>query len=171
MWHSLADSGPFGTYSIDNPPPKVVQAYRFTIFCPDLVDPTKAPTYKIIKEPGNQDTCILQFKIGPPYEDLAFRIVNKEWEYSHKKGFKSTFDRGVLQLHFNFKWALSKVCMFVSIRLTRFFLPGVPSTASNEWTVIRCTVVFSRALSCRPALLQYITILVDIDQTRFIGLS
>lgn len=93
--------------SVDNPPPKVVQAYRFTIFCPDLVDVTKAPTYKIIREPGNDDTCILHFKIGPPYEDLAFRIVNKEWEYSHKKGFKSTFDRGVLQLHFNFKYVCS----------------------------------------------------------------
>jgi len=23
---------------------------------------------------------------GPPYEDLAFRIVNKEWEFSHKRG-------------------------------------------------------------------------------------
>jgi len=77
------------------------------------VDQTKAPTYKIIKEPGNQDTCILQFKIGPPYEDLAFRIVNKEWEYSHKKGFKSTFDRGVLQLHFNFKYA-SLICSSMS---------------------------------------------------------
>lgn len=104
--------------SIDNPPPKVVQAYRFTIFCPDLVDPTKAPTYKIIKEPGNQDTCILQFKIGPPYEDLAFRIVNKEWEYSHKKGFKSTFDRGVLQLHFNFKYVLHNSLDHVGTSLT-----------------------------------------------------
>lgn len=102
---------PHSYCSIDNPPPKVVQAYRFTIFCPDLVDNTKAPTYKIIKEPGNQDTCILQFKIGPPYEDLAFRIVNKEWEYSHKKGFKSTFDRGVLQLHFNFKCVLLEFSM------------------------------------------------------------
>ena len=90
-------------YDIDNPPPKVVQSYRFTIFCPDLVDQTKAPTYKVIREKGNDETCVLHFKIGPPYEDLAFRIVNKEWEYSHKKGFKSTFDRGVLQLHFNFK--------------------------------------------------------------------
>lgn len=28
---------------------------------------------------------MLRFSAGPPYEDLAFRIVNKEWEYNHKK--------------------------------------------------------------------------------------
>ncbi|WVY98283.1 hypothetical protein V8G54_030434 [Vigna mungo] len=33
----------------------------------------------------------------------AFRIVNKEWEYSHKKGFKCTFERGILHVYFNFK--------------------------------------------------------------------
>ena len=31
------------------------------------------------------------------------RIVNKEWEYSHKRGFKCTFDRGILHVYFNFK--------------------------------------------------------------------
>ncbi|KAJ4836326.1 hypothetical protein Tsubulata_019682 [Turnera subulata] len=36
-------------------------------------------------------------------EGLAFRIVNKEWEYSHKKGFKCTFERGILHVYFNFK--------------------------------------------------------------------
>jgi hypothetical protein len=32
---------------------------------------------------------------GPPYEDIAFRIVDKEWDYSAKRerGFKSTFDK------------------------------------------------------------------------------
>lgn len=29
----------------------------------------------------------------------------QEWEYSHKKGFKSTFERGILHLYFNFKRA------------------------------------------------------------------
>ena len=33
----------------------------------------------------------------------AFRVVNKEWEYSHKKGFKCTFERGILHVYFNFK--------------------------------------------------------------------
>ena len=40
---------------------------------------------------------------GPPYEDVAFTIVNKDWEYSHKRGFRSSFDRGVLQLYVTFK--------------------------------------------------------------------
>ncbi|KAH9998340.1 mid region of cactin-domain-containing protein [Russula vinacea] len=69
----------------DNPPPKVVQGYKFNIFYPDLIDKSKAPTYKIVKEPGNEDTVLLHFSAGPPYEDIAFRIVNREWEYSHKR--------------------------------------------------------------------------------------
>ncbi|EIN10800.1 hypothetical protein PUNSTDRAFT_132869 [Punctularia strigosozonata HHB-11173 SS5] len=90
-------------YDTDNPPPKVVQGYKFNIFYPDLIDKSKAPTYKIIKEPGNEDTVLLYFSAGPPYEDIAFRIVNREWEYSHKRGFRSSFDRGCLSLWFNFR--------------------------------------------------------------------
>ncbi|GJE84046.1 mid region of cactin-domain-containing protein [Phanerochaete sordida] len=90
-------------YDTDNPPPKVVQGYKFNIFYPDLIDKSKAPTYKIIKEPGNDETVILQFSAGPPYEDIAFRIVNREWEFSHKRGFRSSFDRGCLSLWFNFR--------------------------------------------------------------------
>ncbi|KAF9388851.1 hypothetical protein CPC16_006211 [Podila verticillata] len=90
-------------YDHDNPPPKVVQGYKFNLFYPDLIDKSQAPTYEIIKEPGTEDTVLIKFKSGPPYEDIAFRIVNREWEHSHKKGYKSVFDRGVLQLHFNFK--------------------------------------------------------------------
>ena len=48
-------------------------------------------------------SCIIRFLGGPPYEDVAFKIVNKEWEYSHKHGFKCSFDRGILHLFFNFK--------------------------------------------------------------------
>lgn len=58
---------------------------QFNIFYPDLIDKSKAPTYKIIKEPGNDDTVLLHFSAGPPYEDIAFRIVNREWEFSHKR--------------------------------------------------------------------------------------
>ncbi|KAF9298011.1 hypothetical protein BGZ74_009551 [Mortierella antarctica] len=90
-------------YDHDNPPPKVVQGYKFNLFYPDLIDKSQAPTYEIVKEPGTEDTVLIKFKSGPPYEDIAFRIVNREWEHSHKKGYKSVFDRGVLQLHFNFK--------------------------------------------------------------------
>ncbi|KAG7449454.1 uncharacterized protein BT62DRAFT_929417 [Guyanagaster necrorhizus] len=90
-------------YDTDNPPPKVVQGYKFNIFYPDLIDKSKAPTYKIVKEPGNEDTVLLHFTAGPPYEDIAFRIVNREWEFSHKRGFRSSFDRGCLSLWFNYR--------------------------------------------------------------------
>lgn len=90
-------------YDHDNPPPKIVQGYKFNIFYPDLVDKTKAPTYFIEKDGDSAETCIIRFHAGPPYEDIAFRIVNKEWEYSHKKGYKCTFERGILHVYFNFK--------------------------------------------------------------------
>lgn len=59
--------------------------FKFNIFYPDLIDKSKAPTYKIVKEPGNDETVLLHFSAGPPYEDIAFRIVNREWEFSHKR--------------------------------------------------------------------------------------
>ncbi|KAL6581978.1 hypothetical protein OROMI_005992 [Orobanche minor] len=90
-------------YDHDNPPPKVVQGYKFNIFYPDLVDKSKAPIYTIEKDGDSSETCIMRFHAGPPYEDIAFRIVNKEWEYSHKKGYKCTFERGILHVYFNFK--------------------------------------------------------------------
>ncbi|MCJ1456097.1 hypothetical protein MMC28_006455 [Mycoblastus sanguinarius] len=103
-------------YDHDNPPPKVVQGYKFNIFYPDLIDKVKAPTYRIEREngrkrgesfapAGEEDTCLIRFISGPPYEDLAFRIVDKEWDYSAKRerGFRSSFDKGILQLHFQFK--------------------------------------------------------------------
>ncbi|KMZ66820.1 hypothetical protein ZOSMA_288G00180 [Zostera marina] len=90
-------------YDHDNPPPKTVQGYKFNIFYPDLVDKSKAPVYTIEKDGSSGETCFIRFHAGPPYEDIAFRIVNKEWEYSHKKGFKCTFERGILHIYFNFK--------------------------------------------------------------------
>eukprot|EP00160_Parvularia_atlantis_P016669 Unigene539_Nuclearia_a/m.1677 Unigene539_Nuclearia_a/g.1677 ORF Unigene539_Nuclearia_a/g.1677 Unigene539_Nuclearia_a/m.1677 type:complete len:379 (-) Unigene539_Nuclearia_a:81-1217(-) len=91
-------------YDHDNPPPKVVQGYKFNIFYPDLINKAEAPTYKLLPDPESKDgsTVILLFHAGPPYEDIAFRIVNREWEQSHKKGFRSSFDKGVLYLHFHF---------------------------------------------------------------------
>ena len=88
-------------YDTDNPPPKIVQGYKFNIFYPDLIDPKVTPTYHLA--PANdQDFCIIHFSAGPPYEDIAFRIVNKEWAKGKRRGFRCTFDRGILQLHFNF---------------------------------------------------------------------
>ncbi|KAF8525382.1 mid region of cactin-domain-containing protein [Gautieria morchelliformis] len=90
-------------YDTDNPPPKVVQGYKFNIFYPDLIDKSKAPTYKLVRTSGDGETALLHFSAGPPYEDIAFRIVDREWEYSHKRGFRSSFDRGCLSLWFNFR--------------------------------------------------------------------
>lgn len=93
-------------YDHDNPPPKVVQGYKFNIFYPDLIDKAKAPTFKIFREhgrkrgesfapAGEEDTCLIRFIAGPPYEDIAFRIVDREWDYSAKRdrGFRSSFDK------------------------------------------------------------------------------
>jgi hypothetical protein len=46
---------------------------------------------------------MIRFVAGAPYEDIAFKIINKEWDYSDKMGFKSVFSRGILHLYFNFK--------------------------------------------------------------------
>lgn len=62
-----------------------LRLFQFNIFYPDLIDKSKAPTYKIVKEPGNDETVLLHFSAGPPYEDIAFRIVHREWEFSHKR--------------------------------------------------------------------------------------
>lgn len=63
----------------------VLTKTQFNIFYPDLIDKSKAPTFKIVKEPGNDETVLLYFTAGPPYEDIAFRIVSRDWEYSHKR--------------------------------------------------------------------------------------
>lgn len=40
---------------------------------------------------------------GPPYEDIAFKVVNKEWNYARKHGFRCAYERGILHLFFNLK--------------------------------------------------------------------
>ncbi|PVD20134.1 hypothetical protein C0Q70_20628, partial [Pomacea canaliculata] len=69
-------------YDIDNPPPKIVQGYKFNIFYPDLIDKTKTPEYTV---------------------DIAFKIVSREWEYSYKRGFRCQFQNNIFQLWFHFK--------------------------------------------------------------------
>ncbi|KAJ3313679.1 hypothetical protein HDV04_001689 [Boothiomyces sp. JEL0838] len=75
-------------YNQDNPPPKSILGYRFNIFYPDLIDKIP-PTYKVLEKP---DCFVVVFTAGPPYEDIAFKIIKREWEHNHKKGFKSCFD-------------------------------------------------------------------------------
>ncbi|XP_063901345.1 splicing factor Cactin-like [Zophobas morio] len=73
-------------YDFDNPPPKVVQGYKFNLFYPDLIDRNKAPSYSVSVDKEEKDFCVIRFSAGPPYEDIAFKIVNREWEFSHKRG-------------------------------------------------------------------------------------
>lgn len=89
-------------YDHDTPPPKTVQGYKFNIFYPDLIDRTQTPRY-FLESTKSQEYCIIRFNAGPPYEDVAFKIINREWNKSRKRGFKCTFERGVLSLYFNFK--------------------------------------------------------------------
>ena len=89
-------------YDRDNPPPRSVQGYKFNIFYPDLIDKTLTPKY-FLEAADEPQFAILRFHAGPPYEDLAFKIVNQEWETGKRSGFKCVFERGVLYLYFNFK--------------------------------------------------------------------
>ncbi|KAH9499235.1 hypothetical protein Btru_004494 [Bulinus truncatus] len=90
-------------YDIDNPPPKIVQGYKFNIFYPDLIDKAKTPEYFVTPLEGSKDFAMLRFHAGPPYEDIAFKIVNREWEYSYKRGFRCQFHNNIFQLWFHFK--------------------------------------------------------------------
>uniref|UniRef100_A0A8R1ED91 Splicing factor Cactin n=1 Tax=Caenorhabditis japonica TaxID=281687 RepID=A0A8R1ED91_CAEJA len=89
-------------YDQDNPPPKIVQGYKFNIFYPDLLDVTKTPTFTVTPC-DDRDFAIIRFKSGPPYEDIAFKVVNREWETLYKNGYKCQFQNGVFQLWFMFK--------------------------------------------------------------------
>jgi hypothetical protein len=155
-------------YDHDNPPPKVVQGYKFNVLYPDLLDKTRAPTYKIEREGGRRrgevtakagedDTCIIRFVAGAPYEDIAFKIVDREWDYSAKRerGFRSSFDKGILQLHFQFK----KVCIRKSavqrnLMLTNFLdiLPQVVGLISDIRSQRTAAASNVDCLACRVTL-------------------
>lgn len=81
----------------------MVQGYKFNVFYPELVDKKDTPQFYLENVPGDSEAVIIKFKAGLPYLELAFKIINKEWDVSERHGFKSVFDKGVLQLHFNFK--------------------------------------------------------------------
>lgn len=54
-------------YDKDNPPPKTVQGYKFTVFYPDLLDKSHTPRYSL-HPADTPDFCIIRFHSGPPYE-------------------------------------------------------------------------------------------------------
>ena len=72
------------------------------MFYPDLIDKSVPPMYKI--EPSNDpDFNIIRFHAGPPYLDVAFKVYNLDWEFSHKKGFRCIWEKGVLRLYFHLR--------------------------------------------------------------------
>jgi hypothetical protein len=89
-------------YDFDNPPPRKILGYKFTVFYPDLIDKSQTPKY-FVEATDEKDFAVIRFHAGPPYEDVAFKILNKEWDINRKSGFRCVFDRGVLHVHFNFK--------------------------------------------------------------------
>merc|ERR1719376_377686 len=93
-------------YDVNNPPPKMVQGYKFNIFYADLIDKTVTPSWAL--EPcgdstDDNNTVQLRFTAGPPYQDIAFRILNREWDTHPNAHFVNKFEKGILQLHFSLK--------------------------------------------------------------------
>ena len=89
-------------YDKDNPPPKIVTGYEFEIDYPNLLDKTKAPTYSIGPD-ESPEFAVLTFHAGPPYLDIAFKIVNREWQKGKFSGFKYIFSGKKLILKFKLK--------------------------------------------------------------------
>uniref|UniRef100_A0A0N5A2H9 Splicing factor Cactin n=1 Tax=Parastrongyloides trichosuri TaxID=131310 RepID=A0A0N5A2H9_PARTI len=90
-------------FTFEDPPPKIVQGYRFTILYDELLDKTKTPQFTVTPDPNDEEFATITFKAGPPYMDIAFKIVNREWQVLHKRGFEAKFSKGVFRLSFFFK--------------------------------------------------------------------
>merc|ERR1712038_2160438 len=101
------------------------------------IDPLTPPSYKLY-EKEESEYAILIFHSGPPYQDVAFKIVNNEWEPSHRRGFRCRFEKGI-----SFKTS--------GIRDLR--LPFYYSACNRDWTPItdgENDLYFDEALCCNP---------------------
>ena len=47
---------------LNNPPPKVIQGYKFNLFYPDLIDKTKSPQFSLERS-DTRNTCIIRFQV------------------------------------------------------------------------------------------------------------
>ncbi|KAK6051957.1 hypothetical protein COOONC_10538 [Cooperia oncophora] len=119
-------------YDMDNPPPKIVQGYKFNIFYPDLLDPSTTPSFTVTPC-DDPDFAVLRFKVcaGPPYEDIAFKCVNREWEMSLKDN--------LLRLLFTVNDTgfilVSAAVFLVDAVITFFIIQKVPCIqAGHLWT-------------------------------------
>ncbi|KMZ89545.1 hypothetical protein PVBG_03266 [Plasmodium vivax Brazil I] len=89
-------------YDYENTPPKYICGYKFNIFYLNLLNKKEKPSWKL-HPTDDESKVLIVFHGGPPYLDIAFQIVNAEWSYDKHRGFRNVFDRGILQLYFNFK--------------------------------------------------------------------
>lgn len=99
-------------YTLSNPPPKIVLGYKFVVAYPELAGTSRSPTYNILGKShqrrgiimADDETCTLAFTAGPPYADVSFTIVSKDWDRSKKSdGYISSWQNGLLTLCFLFK--------------------------------------------------------------------
>jgi len=60
-------------YDMDNPPPKVIQGYKFNVFYPDLIEKNSTPSYTL-HNCENDNFCMVKFSAGPPYGNLSINI-------------------------------------------------------------------------------------------------
>ncbi|EUT87597.1 hypothetical protein PFAG_01921 [Plasmodium falciparum Santa Lucia] len=90
-------------YDYENTPPKYICGYKFNIFYTNLINKNHKPTWKLYPSKDDDTKVIIIFHGGIPYLDIAFKIINAEWSLDKNKGFRNIFDRGILQLYFNFK--------------------------------------------------------------------
>ncbi|CCW62264.1 unnamed protein product [Phytomonas sp. EM1] len=89
-----------------NPPPRTVLWYEFTLFYPALANTKRdmRNIFHIENTPKGMDDdyCLLVFSVGPPYADVAYRIVRKQWD-TRRGGVRISFDStGRYKLFFRF---------------------------------------------------------------------
>ena len=93
-------------YDYKNPPPKIVLGYEFTLFYPELADARKIPEYRVepTEKGWSDDHCVLVFVSNSnKYADVAYRIMNKQWD-KRRGGVKCRFDaKGRFYLYFRFE--------------------------------------------------------------------
>lgn len=94
-------------YTRANPPPRTVLWYEFTLFYPLLVNDKKIQWSRIYRiedvEPGfNEEYCLIVFSPGPPYADVAYRILRMQWD-PRPGGVRCSIDgKGKFKLFFRF---------------------------------------------------------------------
>lgn len=84
-------------YDHDNPQPK----YKFNMFYPDLFEQVEDARLRAGGGGRGVEVCIPRFTAELPHEGVAFKTINRQWSRSRKRGYRSTFKRGVLTLYFN----------------------------------------------------------------------